>query len=215
MEPRVTDLDELLEATGGFTPTPAAAETVIEQKRRPCIHPRDRRVGLEGGGYRCDRCQRVITVEQVRRGRRSRRLGGDTERRIERLYGPRKVGEFGDPVDHLGKLFRWQSKATRGLPPKWLAIIDQPVVKLTLPAAIAVPWHHMEGHYEDRRRIVIRSYVRNGGKAEGRTRDWLFLAVVDSRPEFAWPDGPAELDVPGAWLVIPGDWWLDNFGRDE
>lgn len=130
---------------------------------------------VRGDGYTalettltCDRCGHVQDRSRVRRGKSSRRLGGDQERRIERVYGPTKIGERGDPVDHLGKLGKWQSKATRGPVPRWLA---DPMTK-------------MAGLYGGRIPLLILSYVRQGVPTEDYIvisgRDWLDLHGRDT-----------------------------------
>jgi len=151
----------------------------------------------------CARCGKLRDEASVRRGKSSRRLGSDQERRIERVYGPTKIGERGDPVDHLGAVWKWQSKATRSLPPKWLATIDEPVFRPDLPHFITRPLYAMHGLYGDRSGVVIRSYVHAGT----RTRDWLFIRSEDALRWF----GLGGL----GWWVIPGGWWLDHYGRDE
>ena len=154
----------------------------------------------------CHLCGHHRDEARVRRGKSSRRLGGDQERRIERVYGPVKIGERGDPVDHIGRVWRWQSKATRALPPKWLAAIDKPT-RHDVTAAIGAAWNRMTGLYGGRRSVVIRSFVSRGI----RTRDWLFIDAHDGVAEFGYDTLPY---VTG-WWVVPGDWWLDHFGRDE
>jgi hypothetical protein len=193
--------------------TPEPDPTAIEKPPRKCRHPRDRRVPIFVGppptkqyGWLCQSCGHAGSGLSVRRGKSARRLGGDQERRIERVYGPTKIGERGDPVDHLGRQWKWQSKATRAEVPKWLARITEPTPH-DVPAAIANAWNAMAGLYGDRAPVVIRSYVRQGAK----TRDWLFIDAHDGVREFGYDTLPY---VTG-WWVIPGDWWLDHFGRDE
>lgn len=149
---------------------------------------------------RCVNCRHVVDPVAIRRGRSSRRLGGDTERRIERVYGPRKVGEYGDPVDHIGVDWKWQSKATRGDKPRWLAAVLKPLWRATLPAWIVGPIERMTPYYPDHKPVVIRSYVRPGVRAE----DFLFVRGHE------WPFNQRS---SGYW-VIPGTEWLDWLGRD-
>jgi hypothetical protein len=212
----LTDLDEVLADAEIAPPTMAGAvgrKCGRHQWERVAI-AEDARDGMATGYVlRCVRCPAIRDEVRARRGKSSRRLGADQERRIERVYGPRKVGEFGDAVDHLGRLWKWQSKATRAVPPLWLAKISEPTYFAELPAFVASAMSHMDGIAQHLAPLVIRSYVRNGGKAEGRTRDWMFVKVADYRAE-AGLDGANE----GAWsgyMVIPGAWWLDHFGRDE
>lgn len=154
----------------------------------------------------CARCPAIRDEAKARRGKSARRLGGDTERRIEKVYGPVKIGERGDPVDHLGRVWRWQSKATRALPPKWLVAITEPTLKRALPTTLHAAYAGMTGHYDPRRSLLIRSFVSRGIRA----RDWLFISPRDFVDEF----GP-RTDLPAGFVVIPGDWWLDHFGKDE
>lgn len=152
----------------------------------------------------CARCGHRKDLARMRRGKSSRRLGGDQERRIERVYGPTKIGERGDPVDHIGRVWRWQAKATRALPPRWLASINLPTPR-DPPSSVADAWNRMSGLYGTRRSVVIRSYVSRGI----RTRDWLFVGAEDAVAEFG-----AVIPYFTGWWVIPGDWWLDHFGSD-
>jgi hypothetical protein len=141
---------------------------------------------------------------RLRRGTSARRLGGDQERRIERVYGPRKVGEYGDACDHLGRDFKWQSKATRSLPPKWLAAITEPTWRPILPRWVIDPMAHMAGIGSPRIPLVIRSYVRQGVP----TRDWLFVV------ERYWTLLHGG-NYPMGYLVIPGADFLEIHGRDS
>jgi hypothetical protein len=164
----------------------------------PYGHPED---------YGRDRCQFCLAFRDPaasRRGRSSDRLGKDQERRIERVYGPRKVGEFGDAVDHLGRDFKWQAKATRSLPPKWLANILMPTFREQVPQSIWRAAGHMKGIGGTRRPLVIRSYVRQGVA----TRDWLFVGSWD------WLQLHG-VGMTAGWIVLPGSDFLDLHGRDE
>ena len=142
---------------------------------------------------------------KARRGKSADRLGKDQERRIERVYGPRKVGEYGDAVDHLGRDFKWQAKATRKLPPKWLAAITEPTRIDGVPESIRRPYEHMASIGGDRYPLVIRSYVRHGVP----TRDWMFVS--------AWHWGTLH-NFPATtilgWVVIPGADFLEIHGPD-
>ena len=161
----------------------------------------------------CVRCSAIRDPAASRRGRSADRLGKDQERRIERTYGPRKVGEYGDPVDHLGRDFKWQSKATRGLPPKWLAAITAPMWRPILPKAVLGPMAHMVGIGGARRPLVIRSFVHHGVA----TRDWLFARDRDwwaFHQGSGAPSGGFLVPTHG-YLVIPGADFLELHGRDE
>ena len=164
---------------------PATAETARSTVTlRPCRrHTWGTRVTarvVDGQGHveyvreepqRCLHCDKPRDAVRSRKGKSSRRLGHDQERRIEKRYGPTKIGERGDPVDHLGVLFKWQSKATRGPVPHWLA---DPMAK-------------MEGLYGDRIPLLILSYVRTGVAVEDfvvvRGVDWLALHGRDEACE--------------------------------
>ena len=139
-----------------------------------------------------------------RRGRSSDRLGKDQERRIERVYGPRKVGEYGDAVDHLGRDFKWQSKATRAAPPLWLECIGVATFRERLPEYLYKPMGKMAGIGGARLPLVIRSFVHVGTA----TRDWIFV------PSHDWL-GLHGFGMPAGFIVIPGDVFLDIHGRDE
>lgn len=158
----MTDLDDALAAV---SPQPEAARTLVEPTPRRhrhewCHFPAEepfRAVDV------CLRCGKAKDEVRSRRGKSNRRLGADQERRIERVYGPRKVGEYGDPVDHLGRLGKWQSKSHRTAPPKWLA----------------GPLARMAGIRDDLVPLLILSYVRQGKPTEDfvivRGCDWLAL----------------------------------------
>lgn len=196
-----------------YWPPPAVDDMALERESKVCRHPRYARIRTPLG-VRCEPCGHVFDDAVIRRGRSARRLGGDQERRIEKVYGPVKIGERGDAVDHIGRVWRWQSKATRTLPARWLATIDTPTPRPAIPAALMAAHAGMAGLYGGRRSVVIRSFVSRGI----RTRDWLFVHASDAYQEFRIPDGgyviPWSVKDPG-YYVIPGDWWLDHFGRDE
>ena len=141
---------------------------------------------------------------KARRGKSADRLGKDQERRIEREYGPRKVGEYGDAVDHLGRDFKWQAKATRKPPPLWLAAIDAPTWRATVPKWIEEPMFHMLGIGGMRRPLVIRSHVHQGVP----TRDWLFVIWRD------WYRLHGGDHYGYGYLVMSGSAFLDLHGPD-
>jgi len=160
---------------------------------------------LEDGDWRktC-RCGRRENTETRRKARSSVRLGKDTERRIERLYGPLKVGERGDAIDLLGHDWKWQSKATRGvMPQRYAAITSWAAID---PARwITVPMDAMEPLHRELRSLLIRSWVRVGIP----TRD---LIVVRSSDWAELHGGPA----PASDLMaMTGEWFLEMHGRDE
>jgi hypothetical protein len=197
-----TDIDQALAGQPVEPPTLAgAAGRRATCRRHDWVREAD-------GSVRCARCPTIRDESRFRRGRSSRRLGSDQERRIERVYGPRKVGEYGDAIDHLGALWKWQSKATRAAPPLWLAAIDLPTFRVTVPAAIVAALRAMDPLSPDHVPVLIRSYVRQGLP----TRDWLFVRAEDypgngaGKPYHAGGFG---------YVILPGSTWLDLYGRDE
>jgi len=158
-------------------------------------------------GSSCSRCGKDRDATASRRGRSSDRLGKDQERRIESVYGPRKVGEFRDAVDHLGRDFKWQAKSTRKAPPKWLAAISEPTFVEILPSSILDPMAHMMGIGGIRFPLVIRSYVHQGVP----TRDWLFVVASQWHRLHGKPPGHEDF----GYVVIPGASFLDIHGSDE
>lgn len=200
----MTDLDAALAATSPATET---ARTVVSSDR-PCRRHQWYRVGGppdepwdDNVYYRC-RCGAIRDDTRSRRGRSSRRLGGDQERRIERVYGPRKVGEYGDAIDLLGRDFAWQSKATRDPMPEWLRVIDEPVSHMPT-SLVALSAAAMLPILGSRHPLVIQSWVRNGLP----TRDRIWVRGEDWRALHggAW----------NAWLVMSGEHFLAVHGRDE
>jgi hypothetical protein len=75
----------------------------------PAPHPRRKHAYVDGI---CP-CGAVYDPALAKRGRSAARLGKDQERAFEREHGPRKIGELGDPVDHIGAFGKYQVKSTR------------------------------------------------------------------------------------------------------
>lgn len=202
-EAEVTDLD-------AFGPEPGPPNLGAPAVR-PCRH-RWHITRIEGSTLYtsgCARCGIPFTPEAAvrqRQGRRSDRLGKDQERRIERVYGPRKVGEFGDAIDLLGRDFKWQSKATRGDPPAWLARCDSWLGIHGVPPAM---WRTaitaMDPLRQDLKPLLILSYVRHGVG----TKDWIVLRQRDWDPLHG-----STLPIDAAWVVMTGAHFLDVHGRD-
>lgn len=139
-----------------------------------------------------------------RRGRSADRLGKDQERRIEKLYGPRKVGEHGDAIDLLGHDFAWQSKATRHPIPAWLRAVDEPV--LHAPSALVVSASEaMDPIRAHRMPLVIQAFVSPRG-----TLDRIWVRALDWWRMHGGPE-----PVPTAWTVMSGAAFLTIHGRDE
>jgi hypothetical protein len=138
-----------------FTPlTPATANGGSTRKCR-----RHDWVTYLGAEPSCTRCGAIRDDARVRRGKSARRLGGDQERAFEREHGPTKIGERGDPVDHIGRLGKYQVKSTRGEVPARLRRIAR-----------------MDGLYGDRTPILVERFVHAGRKTETfltvRLADW-------------------------------------------
>jgi hypothetical protein len=186
---------------GHFWPPDGDEETLPDEYLCP-----DGRMHEPDVRPRCTRCGTIRDEARRRRGKSARRLGGDQERRIERVYGPWKVGEYGDPVDHVGRDFKWQSKASRIAPPLWLSSVRE-IAPLPSPAPawITKPLLAMQGLYGRLFPLLIRSYVRQGVP----TRDWIVV------PSPAWNLLHADLPTPAAFLVMTGAHFLAVHGRDE
>jgi hypothetical protein len=111
--------------------------------------------------YTCP-CGKRRDEAAVRRGRSAARLGKDQERAFEKEHGPRKIGEFGDPVDHIGAFGKYQVKSTRRPVTARLRHIDR-----------------MDAIYLDKVPILVERFVRRGVKTETfvtlRLRDWQAL----------------------------------------
>lgn len=165
------------------------------------------RIGSHEHRWRCTVC--LVSQEdaepRARRGRLSDRLGKDNERRIARVYGPRKVGQFGDAIDLLGHDWKWQAKATRADPVGWLDVIRAWSGRADIPAEWSACFTAMAPLRRDLRPLLIRSYVRHGF----RTRDW----VIVSSSDWAELHGPATSWRP--WVVMTGEHFLAINGRDE
>ena len=148
--------------------------------------------------------------DRSRLGKSARRFGIEQERRIERVYGPRKVGEFGDAIDLIGRDFAWQSKATRAAPPAWLAAITTPVLRLptSLVVGCALAMMPITG---TRHPLVIQSFVRRDGPKGTQTRDWIWVYGAHWWALHAADGDPA----PVSWLVMSGAHFLAVHGRDE
>ena len=97
-----------------------------------------------------------------KRGRSAARMGKDQERAFEKEHGPRKIGEFGDPVDHIGSFGKYQVKSTRRPVGPMLRNIDR-----------------MDGMYLDRVPVLVQRFVRQGVRTETfvtlRLSDWEAL----------------------------------------
>jgi hypothetical protein len=111
----------------------------------------------------CRWCGHVQDIERTRRGKSSRRLGNDGERRSEKRYGWRKTGEFGGIDDLVGTMHVVQQKTSRrSAPVAWKGIF----ARLDERAAGRIP-------------LLLLSFVRAGVDTEDfivvRGKDWLAL----------------------------------------
>ena len=150
------------------------------------------------------RCGALRDEAKAARGKSSRRLGSDQERRIERVYGPRKVGEYGDAIDLIGRDFMWQSKATRT---PYLTVPGRGHQVWGLPRAYVSftrPIEAMLALRQDRMPLLIRSWVQQGRPTTDvlivRARDWQAFYGSTPRTEY---------------IAMTGAHFLDVHGRDE
>jgi hypothetical protein len=186
---------------------PIAPPTLTGARGRRCTRHRwtvARIIGSTLIVSECSRCGKPWDETRARRGTSARRLGGDTERRIERTYGPRKVGEYGDAIDLLGRDFAWQSKASRSAPPAWLTTTEGVAYRGVIPAAWASCFDAMEPIRGHRLPLLVISHVRHGA----RTRDWIIVRAAD----WAGLHGPP---ATSRWAVMSGETFLDIHGTDE
>ena len=119
-------------------------------------------------------------------------------------HGPRKVGEYGDAIDLIGRTWAWQSKATRAPLPRWVSKLDD-WAAIEAHRWITDPIDHMEPIRRDLRPLLIRSWIRPGV----RPVDIIIVRVVDWAEEHGCP-------VPmGEYMAMTGAHFLDCHGRDE
>jgi hypothetical protein len=211
----MTDLDSLPMHDGHESPATRNGATGRKRCRRhhwnATVIEVDGR--LANGGWVCFYCGARRDPAASRRGRSADRLGKDQERRIERVYGPRKRGQYGDAVDHLGVTFKWQAKSTRGPVPLWLADLSE---HSRIPVSITSAMSRMADVFTDHLPLVIRSYVRHGVP----TRDYVFVRFRDW-----WQlHGPmagnrdirviAAAETGAAFVVMTGATFLDLHGPD-
>ena len=143
---------------------PVAPDDRVLRPRKCRRHVWNPEVIIDGEFVRaCERCGRPYDETRARRGKSSRRLGHDGERRSEKRYGWRKVGEFGGITDLEGTLAVVQQKTSRRAPPlRWKSIFAA-----------------LEGRAGGRIPLVLLSFVKAGVDTEDfiviRGRDWLAL----------------------------------------
>jgi hypothetical protein len=166
----MTDLDELLKGQPIAAPTLAGAPTERKCRRHRWVTSASTNTDQWGNltAYTfCNRCQIRKDEARSRRGKSSRRLGNDGERRSEKRYGWRKTGEFGGIDDLVGTLHVVQQKTTRSAPPlRWKGIF----ARLDERAAGRIP-------------LLLLSFVKAGVDTEDfvivRGKDWLALHGKD------------------------------------
>jgi hypothetical protein len=153
-------IDELL-ADAEMQP-PTIVQAITERKCRRHVWA-DTVIDYEGhtGLVSCFRCGKPKDEARSRRGKSSRRLGNDGERRSEKRYGFVKVGEFGGITDLQGKTTKVQQKTSRmAAPVKWKGIFAQ-----------------LEQVADGRMPAILLSFVRPGVPSDDyfivRGRDWL------------------------------------------
>jgi hypothetical protein len=202
--PMTTDLDTALASTSPEPTTSVTTATVRKCRRHRWTwvvwseHP-----AFVGEGYYCEGCRHPKNEARSRRGKSARRFGQDQERRIERVYGPRKVGEYGDAIDLLGSTFKWQSKATHAAPPLWLVSVEGPSARKPSVTVLGAS-DAMLPLRPDLAPLVITSYVSPRG-----TRDWIWVRWYE------WMRLHGHHTTGLEWLVMSGAYFLDVHGRDE
>lgn len=145
----------------------APPDEVIVAAPRKCRHPREWRSKLlEGGGTQVQRwvevcrCGHRFDPDVQRRARLAVRRGKDGERKLARLTGARRVGQFGGPID-VGEAddpVAWQSKAGPSYWPTriagWLdALASAAHGRPRLIAQVET------GHFGRRNRIIVSAYL--------------------------------------------------------
>ena len=155
------------------------------------------------GALSCS-CGAVQDTQKSRRGKSSARLGKDQERRIERVYGPTKVGEFGDAIDLLGHDWKWQSKATRGEMPLWVRHLKA-WREMSDSAWIADPIEHMEPLRRDLFPLLIKTWIRQGVQPTD--------VIIVRSSDWAAVHGPPAPNTE--FMAMTGAYFLDINGRDE
>lgn len=123
---------------------------------------------IVAGEIRCAYCSVIRDETLAKRGKSSRRLGHDGERRSEKRYGWAKVGEFGGITDLQGTL----------------AIVQQKTSRRAAPVAWKSIFAALEARAGGRIPLILLSFVRHGVDTEDfiviRGEDWLALHGKDS-----------------------------------
>jgi len=148
-----------------------------------------------------------------RKARSSVRMGKDNERRLERVYGPTKVGERGDAVDLVGNFWKWQSKASRADVPAKLRRIMTIEALDDPPDYILKPLYDMAPLYPMLSPLLVRSFVRQGLPTRDfiyvPKADWLVANHVDPSDALEQTNGNIGL------YVMTGEHFRLSVGRDE
>ena len=166
----MNDLDDLLATT---EPEPVTSVSTATP-RRCRRHQWGKYEGPESDyAGKCLRCGAWYDEARSRRGRSSRRLGNDQERRAEKRYGWEKIGERGEKTDLRGRMFKVQQKASR-----------RPT-----PALFRDVFAGLDATRDGRVPLLLMSYVRAGVGTEDfivvRGSDWLELHGRDTIEEDA------------------------------
>ena len=171
----MNDLDALLATTEPEPVTSVSTATPRRCKRHQWgwtewMEPDSRVVAMVEW---CVRCHRHRDIARSRRGKSSRRLGNDQERRAEKRYGWEKIGERGEKTDLRGRMFKVQQKASR-----------RPT-----PALFRDVFAGLDATRDGRVPLLLMSYVRAGVGTEDfivvRGSDWLELHGRDTIEETA------------------------------
>lgn len=155
----MTDYDDLPFSYGDTEPSLTVELTPRKHRHRWVRYD----IGNGHDGFECSRCGRVQDLALSRRGKSSRRLGHDQERRAERVYGWEKIGERGQMTDLRGRMFKVQQKASRRQAPA--------LFRAVFPA--------LDATRDQRIPAILLSFVKAGVGTEDyvviRGRDWLDL----------------------------------------
>jgi hypothetical protein len=140
-------------------------------------------------------------------------MGKENERRLERVYGPTKVGERGDAVDLVGHFWKWQSKASRADVPRKLARVTTIEYVATVPAYVRRPLEAMAPLYPMLSPLLVRSFVRQGVPTQDfiyvPSAEWLVALDVDPSEALERTNGGIGI------YVMTGEHFRLSYGRDE
>jgi hypothetical protein len=143
---------------------------------RRCSHPRTQReVEIDPGSSsdgphmavtRCGRCGHVFDPERMRRGRLSLRRGKTGERRVAKVLGGRRVGQYGGAAD-VEALFAVQVKAGPSYWPRSLARLldDHRLAAAALGRAGPAVAYVETGHHGRANRTIVAVYAEDLARA--------------------------------------------------